>query len=136
MDPYRESMASQEDEESTWTDHLSDKSALDPRWDPIRKNLGYTRIYANKMDLVSMIPRNDLASTKYCLANPGKEYFVYIPEGGKVTVDLSGVSGELSVEWFSPLGGEVKSAGNTVGGDSREFAVPFNGDAALYIAAK
>src|SRR5262245_55206800 len=29
------------------------------------------------------LPHGELASTKYCLANPGQEYLVYLPEGGE-----------------------------------------------------
>jgi hypothetical protein len=29
-----------------------------------------------------MRPRGELASIRYCLAAPGKEYLVYLPEGG------------------------------------------------------
>ena len=42
-----------------------------------------------------MAPRGDLASTGYCLANPGKEYLVYIPEGGEVTVENDEFTGAL-----------------------------------------
>jgi hypothetical protein len=50
-----------------------------PRIDPtrdklVRQSLGYCLDYANRMDLVSMSPQNTLASTTYCLANPGSEY--------------------------------------------------------------
>ena len=56
----------------------------------LRHNLGYTLTYANRMNLVDMIPRSDLCSTGYCLANPiakGAEYLVYLPNGGSTTVD-------------------------------------------------
>lgn len=140
MDPYREKVDSPEPEEeqkTTWTDHLSDKTALDSRWEPIRRSLGYTLTYANRMDLALMAPRNNLASTKYCLANPGSEYLVYLPDGGKVTkvtVDLSAASGTLAVEWFNPSTGEAMSAEAAAAGDIREFVAPFSGDAVLYIA--
>jgi hypothetical protein len=52
---------------------------LDPRWDPVRKSLGYTLMYANKMNLAAMQPRDDLASTKYCLANPGVQFWCIVP---------------------------------------------------------
>ena len=95
--------------------------------------MGYTLNYANKMDMSSISPRGDLASTKYCLANPGDEYLVYLPDGGKVTVDLSAAVGALTVEWFNPSTGEAMPAEVNTGGDSREFAAPFSGDAVLYI---
>ena len=54
-------------------------------WPPgtnIRTALGQTRTYAEKINLASMIPEGDLASTDYALVNPGSEYLVYAPFGG------------------------------------------------------
>ena len=131
MDPYSEKQYGSNDD--VWTDHLTSKTALDPRWDPIRKNMGYTLTYASKMDLASATPHDDLASTKYCLANPGTEYLVYLPDGGKVKVDLSAASGTLAVEWFNPNTGETVSAEEITGGGIQEFTAPFSGDAVLYV---
>jgi len=107
---------------------------FDPKWDPIRRSMGYALRYANRMNLAAMAPRNDLASTKYCLANPGSEYLVYLPSGGRVTVDLSAASGPLSVEWFNPRTGKARKGGGTRGGATRTFSAPFRGEAVLYIA--
>ncbi len=108
-------------------------SQLDPKFDPVRRSMGYTRKLANRMNLVEMVPRNDLSSTKYCLANPGSEYLVYLPSGGTVTVDLSAASGALLVEWFNPTTGETVKGDETTGGAKRDFTAPFSGDAVLYI---
>ena len=81
-----------------------------------------------------MTPRNDLSSTEYCLASPGTEYLIYLPDGGAATVDLSGVSGELATEWLNPCTGERTSGGTADGGGKRTFAAPFEGDAVLYLA--
>jgi hypothetical protein len=104
-----------------------------PLWEPIRRNLTYTLGYANRVDLASMTPRGDLTSTAYCLANPGKEYLVYLPDGGKVSVDLSAVSGPLAVEWFSPTTGETVPDITLDGGATRHLGAPFGGDAVLYV---
>jgi Family of unknown function (DUF6298)/Protein of unknown function (DUF4038) len=45
-----------------------------------RAAMGQTRRYADKMDLINMTPRRDLASTHYALARPGSEYLVYQPQ--------------------------------------------------------
>ncbi|MBC8234274.1 hypothetical protein H8E77_32395 [bacterium] len=136
MDPYREIEKddAQDEQKTTWTDHLSDAPTLDPRWDPIRRNMGYTLSYANQMNLAAAVPRNDLASTEYCLANPGVEYLIYLPDGGNVNVDLSAASGRLAVEWLNPNTGERMPGGTTTGGGSREFTSPFSGDAVLYLS--
>jgi hypothetical protein len=53
----------------------------EPKWDSVRKAMGQTLKLANRVDLARMVPRKDLASTGYCLANPGTEYLVYLPAG-------------------------------------------------------
>jgi hypothetical protein len=112
-------------------------------WDPlpanaedVRRNLGYTRRYAQKLDLAAMTPRNELSSTGYCLANPGKEYLVYLPSGREATVDLAGALGSLAVEWMNPTEGSTTASGNVSGGARRSFKAPFEGDAVLYLRAK
>jgi hypothetical protein len=131
-------------------------------WNRIRKNMGYTLIYSNKMDLSSMVPRDDLCSTQYCLANPGKEYLVYsankrnrivkwinrlnmsrliswitIPMGlaSTISVDLSASSGPFNLEWLNPENGELIDGGTMIGGKHQILASPFIGDAVLYIKA-
>ena len=102
----------------------------------LRENLGYIRVYADRVNLVAMTPRGDLASSNYALANPvseGAEYLVYFPDGGSVTVNLSGTSGELNIEWFNPQNGTVIDGGSVIGGGLRFFTAPFDGDAVLYI---
>jgi len=138
MDPYHEvgKEGARGDHGTTWTEHLSDTSKLDQRWDPIRRNMGYTLSYAKRMKLAAAVPSDDLASTKYCLANPGAEYLIYLPDGGNVTVDLSGALGELDVEWLVPSTGERVPGGTIDGSVPQELAAPFRGDAVLYIVAK
>jgi hypothetical protein len=109
------------------------------RWLDLRRNLGYTLTYANRMNLVAMRPQNNLASTGYCLANPNSdeaEYLIYSPTGNKFEVDLSQTLGELSVEWFNPKDGLVIDGITTTGGGVRSFIPPFKGDAVLYIHSK
>jgi hypothetical protein len=101
-----------------------------------RPAMGYARAYAERMNLAAMTPRNDLASTEYCLANPGREYLVYLPDGGEVTVDVSAAKGPLTVEWFNPRTAEKKTAENAVGGARRTFQAPFKADAVLYLKAQ
>jgi hypothetical protein len=107
-------------------------------WDPVRRNLGYVLRYARRMNLAAMPPQGKLASTGYCLANPAKEraeYLVYLPDGSRVTVDLSGTQAALAVEWFDPETGNAVAAEPVTGGGSREFTAPLAGPAVLYIAA-
>jgi hypothetical protein len=80
-----------------------------------------------------MTPRNELSSSEYCLANPGHEYLVYLPEGGEVTVDVSAAKGAMTVEWFNPRTGEKLAGVKVDGGAKRPFHAPFQGDAVLYL---
>ena len=86
-----------------------------PEWELLRKNLGYTLSFARRIHLAGMLPRPDLASSGYCLAEKGKEYLIYAPQNGKVTVDLSHTSGKFNVEWFNPLTG-ISQSGDAVKG--------------------
>jgi len=133
MDPY--SRPGDLSTESVWTDHLTDAPRLDPRWEPVRRSLGYTRRFAERMNLAQAIPHNELASSQYCLANPGVEYLVYLPDGGEVTVDLTAATGALAVEWFNPRTGDGTDGGSVMSGEKRAFQAPFEGDAVLYLRA-
>ena len=108
------------------------RGSYGPEWvEPIRKSLGYTLSYAERLDLLSMVPENGLASTGYCLAEKGREYLVYLPEGNEVTLDLTDASGQLSVEWFNPNTGETLETGKIQGGLEQLFTSPFGSDDAL-----
>lgn len=124
MDPYLEYMKDR---------NYPKGSKPDPFYNPIRRNMGYTMRYANRMNLAAMIPHNELSSTKYCLANPGSEYLIYVPSGGTVKVDLSSTFDTFHVEWFNPRTDEIIPQQKTIGGDSRSFTTPFGSDAVLYL---
>jgi hypothetical protein len=110
---------------------------FDEQWDGPRQSMGYAHEYADRMNLIAMTPQNDLASTGYCLANPGVEYLVYLPEGGEATVDLSPVSDSVTGEWFNPENGERRLIPTTTGGQATTLESPFGEmDAVLYLAAE
>ena len=102
------------------------------QWDPLRQALGQTRRLADRLDLAALTPQPELASTRYCLARAGQEYVVFLPEGGRARVDLSG-SGKLSVEWVHPVDGTRTPGASVAGGQPREFEAPFAGAAVLHL---
>lgn len=110
---------------------------FDPKWEPVRKNMGYALRLANRVNLAAMTPQNKLASTGYCLAHAaaGGEYLVYLPEGGEVTVDLSATPGKLDIAWLNPGSGASKPAGAIQGGKRVNLSAPFRGDAVLLVDA-
>ena len=107
---------------------------FDEKWNPVRRSLGYTRRFAEWMDLAAMVPHGELASSGYCLAHPGQEYLVYSPEGNELTIDLTGAEGKFSVVWFDPSTGNALTATPTAGGSKTTLTIPYAGkDAVLYL---
>jgi len=138
MDPWCP-MAGRENEETTvgWI-YLKGGITKDDRnyhdFDLVRKNMGYTNIYAKRLDLAHTVPHPELATTGYCLASPGLEYLVYFPEGREARVDLREAEGKYAVEWFIPLTNRTVTAPKPVqGGDFLEIEPPTILDAVLYL---
>jgi uncharacterized protein YjdB len=115
---------------------VSDPSYIptDPKWEAIRKNLGYARTYAMRMDLAHAVPHGELAGSGYCLAKVGAEYLVY-SGGGSVTVDLSAVPSNvrLTVEWFNSNTGVSTVVGTVVGGARRQLKPPSGGGDVVFV---
>jgi hypothetical protein len=110
-------------------------TAGDGRWEPIRRAMGHARRLAERTNLAALQPRPELASSGYCLADPGREYLAYAPATGssaaQVNLELSGVQRKLRVEW---LNGEGKTVPSERPGDG-SFRAPFGGDAVLHLRA-
>ena len=94
--------------------------------------LGYGHIvdFMTGFDWWKTNPHDELVDHgNYCLADPGHTYAVYLPQGGRFTLQLQ--PGTYSVEWFSPLTGERISTSDASGPswsspappDSKEWAV-------------
>ena len=106
----------------------------EPKWDPVRNSLGYTLALARRIDLARITPRNELASTQYCLANPGAEYVVYNPSEDNAAFEVNLEAGAYQVEWINPDDGKTVATGDVEakGGPTR-FEAPFKGDAVLHL---
>jgi hypothetical protein len=102
-------------------------------WEACRRALGVTRKLAEEMDLGALQPLPGLASTGYCLADPGRACLVYLPEGGAVRVDLSAVRGRMRAEWLEPRTGGRRAGEEAPGGGWAEWTAPEPGDAVLYL---
>ncbi len=77
-----------------------------------------------------MSPGRDLVEgNALCLANPGREYVVYLPVGGAVTVNLADVpeDAKLKVQRYNPRTGEAVNLGLAGRGRSR-FESPTSGE--------
>ena len=65
-----------------------------------RNAMGDTLRYAHRISLSEMQPMNELSSTGYVLANPGKEYIVLEPNETLDPFTLKLELGDYEVEWF------------------------------------
>jgi len=81
-----------------------------PQAEDIRRAMAHTLRLAERLNLATMIPYGELASSGYCLADPANAYVIYLPQGGEVTVDLSAATGELAVQWIHPIEGKTTPA--------------------------
>jgi hypothetical protein len=101
----------------------------------MRRNLGYALRYADRVDLARMTPHDDLASSRFCLASPGREYLAYVPHGGSIDIDLrdANAAATFSIEWFLPASGETRASGTIMGGAWRSLRSPGSADALLWL---
>jgi hypothetical protein len=96
------------------------------------------RLLTDKMDIFTCAPHNDLLSERkpneaYCLANPGKRYAVYFPNGGSVALDLSRAKENLKAKWLDIDGrGWVKEE-TLKGGGTITLSPPGTGHWAVQI---
>ena len=132
MDPYEPIYGMENYGVEAWT-LINNRNH--PIWEPLRINLAYACEYAGRMNLEEAIPRADLASSGYCLANYGYEYLVYIPEAGgkEVTVNFGKEAGTFFVEWMNPHTGEYIHSGSITAVNEEKFINPYDHAAVLYL---
>ena len=115
------------------------ENILDPNtvFKDVRKAMGQTRAYAERIDLKNMSPINNstCSNTTYCLRNPGQEYLVYQPLSGSFNVNL--LAGNYAVEWFNPATGAVTTGSKSVASNGNVLFNPsdadISADAVLYL---
>jgi hypothetical protein len=102
-------------------------------WDAMRRNLGYARRVALSLDLNRCEPHPEACTSRYCLADPGREYVCYYPTGGAEGLDLWKAQGEFEVRWFDPTTGR-SFAGDVIGGMGRHaLRSPIAGPSVLVV---
>ena len=97
-----------------------------------RKAMKLSAELAAKMDMSTMKPDSGITSTKFCLANPGQEYLLYVPKE-KTELDLTGVKGRFRAEWTHPTEGFVMKDHDYEGGKKQLLWCPFYGDAIVHL---
>ena len=96
-----------------------------PDWQRIRRNIGQTITYAAQMDLAHAAPRRDLASTGFCLAQPGEQYVIYQPADRPFEVSGLKTGAPYHFEWYDTEDSCIRGTGEiTCTGVSHSFAPP------------
>jgi len=71
----------------------------------------YLRAFFDTTGYWRMQPLEDLASDGYCLADPGREYVVFLNQAKPFTLKLVGLSHPLKTRWYQPYTGQWQDAG-------------------------
>ena len=106
------------------------------QWDPLRRAMGHVRRLSQRFNLAEMSPHDKVSSSKFCLAQPGEEYLVWISNGGETAVDLTSAPGTFAIEWIHPTDGSVTERGTVDGGALRGFLPPLQTDMVLHLRKK
>ncbi len=101
-----------------------------------RANLRSLRMLTDEMSIFSTEPRNDLLADReeneaYLLAEADKQYALYFPAGGTVTLDLSEATGMWAVKWLNILSSRWEQERMLLGGTEVRISAP---DAGHWVA--
>lgn len=93
------------------------------------KRYQYLKEALDSVSFNRMESMNELVESGYCLADPGSEYLVYLPEGGDAQIDLTAVSSDRGQrgQWVT---GDTRVAGEwmvTYTGERREVEIEPSG---------
>jgi hypothetical protein len=95
----------------------------------MRRQLSYLAAFTSQARFSEMEPRDALvkAGEAFAMASPS-ELIAYLPKGGTVTLDLTGLQGRLEARWFDPRNGTWGESFVVEGGGSRELTSPGGDD--------
>ena len=87
-------------------------------WDLTRYALEF---FHKNLPFTQMSHHDELTTSKddYCLAEPGRIYAIYLPNGGTTKINLSNYTGNFSVQWYNP-----RTGGKMLNGSIKEIAGP------------
>lgn len=95
---------------------MEDFRSRDKSWDYCRIAVNF--LSDNKIPFQDMknrnelIGNNDLNKDKHCLAKDGEIYLIYLAYSKTTSLDLTGISGDFTIEWFNPMQGGKLQKGN------------------------
>jgi hypothetical protein len=138
MDPWEPLPGKKNDDKAEGWLYNSDGISKDdrnyPDWDLIRRHMGYTLDFADRLNMNRMIPHSELSSTTYCLADVGQEYLIYFPDGGEAKINLQNGEGKYKATWFIPLINKTIVAPKQItGGAIVQMESPTSLDAVLHL---
>ncbi|UCD52436.1 MAG: hypothetical protein JSW27_07325, partial [Phycisphaerales bacterium] len=113
-------------------------SQPDPKHDPTRRAMGLARRLSERVDLASLEPQPQLASTDYCLADPGNTYLAYQPEAGGKGLELRIEAGSYEIEWRDCASGEREETDRLeqAAEGTTSLTPPFNGPAIAFLRGR
>jgi hypothetical protein len=96
------------------------------------------RMLTDEMSIFTCAPHNDLLSGRrpneaYCMANPGKEYAVYFPNGGEVDLDVTGLRSPAALRWLHIMKSEWGEPERIESGDRLKLRCPSEGHWAVLV---
>ena len=99
------------------------------------------RTLTEAMNVFACEPRTDLLSEllpneAYCLAEAGRQYAVYFPDGGAVKLDVSKAQGPLQVRWLDVSRSAWQDSRTVEGGGILALKTPGTGHWAVLVLAR
>jgi hypothetical protein len=91
------------------------------------------------IDFGKLYPHSELVKSGNVIlsADPDKEYVGYLGSGGACTIDLSAVSGTVTLKYYNPISGALSSGTPLSASASTAIPAPsFSGDAVIWIVAQ
>jgi hypothetical protein len=89
--------------------------------------------FAARLSLDRFVPRKDLVDNGLCLADPGREYVIYLPRGGGVTVNLGRANATFGATWYNPRTRTDEDAQMLAGGAPKRLIAPDTDDWVLHL---
>ncbi len=88
----------------------------------------HLRDFFETTDYWRLDPVDGVVSDGYCLAEPGREYVVFLNKARPFSLKLEGLAGSLKAQWYHPFTGKRQDAGARSAG-SAELTPPAEWDA-------
>ncbi len=103
---------------------------FDAHWN----DMMHLRNFIQALPFQEMAPANSLITgSGFCLRQSGQNYAVYAPEGGALSLNLTGISGVFCARWYEPLTGVYHKRRAVTAGSAIALQAPWSSDAAVML---